>query len=358
MIRVGWNNSSKHFGTKLSFEKPDRIEFCVKGLVELFNPEILIRPIEDFKTSPLYLESITLACLTHSEEYVERIRNYKTNQFKCRKCGETLRCLEKVEFDKFIDLSKTCEFCSNQLDQTNIYCWASIDTYLTPDTFDIAIEAIGVIIQLLDWMSKTESTDKYTFALVRPPGHHCSNDPNGFCIFNNVFVGAKYAQTLGYCKVLILDIDFHHGDGTELLVKKTSDPNISFVSIHGYGELIYPGTGKLSSMEQNILNIPLEITQEVKSRLYITDGCYQNIMDTQVFPFVESQNPDLIIVSLGFDAHRDDPLEGLNITDSTYLYLTNRLKSLNKPIMFVTEGGYNVKTIRRLIPKMIEEITS
>ena len=91
---------------------------------------------------------------------------------------------------------------------------------------------------------------------------------------------------------------------------------------------------------------------------YIDSWYYQNILNTQVFPFVQSQNPDLVIVSLGFDAHRDDPLEGLGVTDSTYLFLANKLKSFNKPVMFVTEGGYNVKTIRRLIPQMIEEMSS
>jgi acetoin utilization deacetylase AcuC-like enzyme len=117
----------------------------------------------------------------------------------------------------------------------NIYCFTSIDTYYTPNTFDVALEAVGTIKRLLDWLwisSDSANGCSYAFALVRPPGHHCANDPNGFCIFNNVFAGTKYAQSLGWKKVLILDVDFHHGDGTEKLIRAASDPNISFVSIH------------------------------------------------------------------------------------------------------------------------------
>ena len=356
MIKISWNTSSKHCGSKMSFEKPDRIEFCIDGLIEKFNPDIFIKPIDNFVSSALYVESLDLVNSIHSQDYVERIKNYKAKQFKCRKCENTTKCLELMSFLNFIEFKKSCWFCSNPLSLDNIYCWVSIDTYLTPYTFEIALEAVGTIKKLLDWMSLAPQSNKYTFALVRPPGHHCANDPNGFCIFNNVFAGAKYAQTLGYKKVLILDVDFHHGDGTESLILNSSEPNISFVSVHGFGENIYPRTGKFSNQEKNILNIPLEITLETESRLYVTDEYYQNIIVEQVFPFVNSQNPDLIIVSLGFDAHRDDPLEGLNISDSTYLFLVDKLKESDKPVMFVTEGGYNVKTIRRLIPMMIEKI--
>ena len=167
-------------------------------------------------------------------------------------------------------------------------------------------------------------------------------------------VGAKYAQKIGFSKVLILDVDFHHGDGTQQLIEANPDPNISFVSIHGYGEAIYPGTGKESNLGQGILNIPLVMTQHLESRSYITDDYYQELLDSQVFPFINNISPDLIIVSLGFDAHKDDPLEGMAISDLTYIYLTLKLKQLDKPVMFVLEGGYNIKTIGRVIPKIIE----
>lgn len=185
---------------------------------------------------------------------------------------------------------------------------------------------------------------------------HCNNDPNGFCVFNNVMMGTKYAQKIGFEKVLILDVDFHHGDGTQALLEANPDPNISFVSVHGYGEAIYPGTGIKSNLEQGILNIPLAMTPYLESREYVTDNFYQELLNTRVFPFIDNKNPDLIIVSLGFDAHRDDPLEGMNITDLTYIYLAQQLKQLAKPVMFVLEGGYNIKTIGRMIPKIISAL--
>ncbi len=89
------------------------------------------------------------------------------------------------------------------------------------------------------------------------------------------------------------------------------------------------------------------------SRLYITDEYYQGILVNQVFPFINQQSPEFIIISLGFDAHKEDPLEGMNISDQTYLFLTEELKKLNIPVLFVLEGGYNIETISRLITQMI-----
>lgn len=281
------------------------------------------------------------------------MKDFVSNIFICRNCGKKNTFREKKTFSQAILSKPNCIECNNKFDLDNLFCYASIDTYYTNDTFNIALEAIGVIKNLLDLM-KLSST-KYSFALVRPPGHHCNNDPNGFCVFNNVFVGAKYAQNIGFEKVLILDVDFHHGDGTQKLIEAnpTSNQNISFISIHGFGDSIYHGTGKVSNIESNILNIPLEMTPHIESRYYITDEYYQNILNSQVFPFISMFNPDLIMISLGFDAHKDDPLEGMAISDLTYLYIVLKLKQFDKPLMFVLEGGYNIKTIARIIPKMI-----
>lgn len=96
------------------------------------------------------------------------------------------------------------------------------------------------------------------------------------------------------------------------------------------------------------------MTPHPESRTYITDDYYQELLDSRVYPFINNINPELIIVSLGFDAHQDDPLEGMGISDLTYIYLTQKLKELGKPVMFVLEGGYNIKTISRMIPNMIK----
>lgn len=347
MIKIGYNNSTKHYGSTSHYEKPDRVNFCIDRLKKELYDKYFIQS-NTLDTEQLY----NLAKKVHTEEYIDRMKKFKSKSFICRNCNKKNIFREEKTFEEALTNKHCCTNCDIVFNFDNLYCYATIDTYLTYYTFQIALEAFGVVKNLLDLMTLNDT--KYTFSLIRPPGHHCNNDPNGFCVFNNVMIGTKYAQEIGFEKVLILDVDFHHGDGTQQLIEANPDPNISFVSIHGYGEAIYPGTGDKSNLEQNILNIPLNMTPHLESRTYITDDYYQEILDNQVFPFINNFNPDLVIVSLGFDAHQDDPLEGMNISDLTYVYLTLKLKQLGKPIMFVLEGGYNIKTIGRIIPKMIE----
>lgn len=346
MIKIGYNNSTKHYGSITHYEKPDRVNFCIERLKKELYEKYFVST-NSYDTNQLF----DLVKSVHKEEYIERMKNFKSKSFVCRNCNKKNTFREPKTFEDAILVKSCCIGCDIGFDLENIFCYASIDTYYTHHTFEIAFEAIGVVKNLLDLMKSNNI--KYTFSLIRPPGHHCNNDPNGFCVFNNVMVGTKYAQKIGFEKVLILDVDFHHGDGTQQLIEENPEQNISFVSIHGFGETIYPGTGGKSNLEHNILNIPLHMDSYLESRLYVTDDYYQKILDSQVFPFINDKNPDLIIVSLGFDAHQDDPLEGMNISDLTYIYLTLKLKQLNKPVMFVLEGGYNIKTIGRLVPKMI-----
>ena len=349
MIKIGYNNSTKHYGSHTHYEKPDRVNFCVDRLKKEFDEKYFMNPNSN---SIDINDLMKIIKLVHNQEYINRMKNFKSKSFICRNCSKKNMFREEKTFEEALEKKNICFICDTVLDFDNLFCYASIDTYYTYHTFQIALEAIGVVKNLLDLMISNDM--KYTFGLIRPPGHHCNNDPNGFCVFNNVMIGAKYAQEIGFKSVLILDVDFHHGDGTQKLIEANPDPNISFVSIHGYGDVIYPGTGGESNLKQNILNIPLAMTPHLESRIYITDDYYQELLDSQVFPFINNIKPELIIVSLGFDAHKDDPLEGMAISDLTYIYLTLKLKQLNKPVMFVLEGGYNIKTIGRIIPKMIE----
>ena len=175
-----------------------------------------------------------------------------------------------------------------------------------------------------------------------------------FCIVNNVIVAAKYAQSLGYNNVGILDIDFHHGDGTENMIK--SMENIYFVSLHGYGIGVYPGTGDVTTNSDKILNCPIPVTPQKKSRRHVTDDYYLNIITSQTMPFLLKQKLDIIIISCGFDGHRDDPLEGFNLTDNAYVRIVQTLKPIGIPLLFVTEGGYSVNAIARTVRKMIDEL--
>lgn len=348
MIKIGYNNSSKHFGSSTHYEKPDRVNFCVSRLKnELVDNDYFIHS----QTNKNLFQLIQIAKLVHHDKYIETMRDFESKSFVCRNCNKKNSSKNRQTLNSFVISNEKCTHCFNPFNLDNIYCYATPDTFYTGYTFYVAMDAIGVVSNLLDTMITGEI--KYTFALVRPPGHHCNNDPNGFCVFNNALISAKYAQKINFSKILILDVDFHHGDGTQKLLEETPDPDISFVSIHGYGEGIYPGTGDKSNLEKNILNIPLEMTHHEETREYITDEFYQKILDSQVFPFIKEKNPDLIIVSLGFDAHQSDPLEGMNITDLTYIYLTLKLKEYGCQVMFLLEGGYNIKTIGRVIPQMV-----
>ncbi len=351
MIKIGYNNSLKHWGGDSHYEKPERTHYCVENLKSIYEDNYFISVSEndiDYEEKKEF--AIQLIKQVHSSDYLTKIKYLRTNFIICRSCNKRTILKSKRTLEDFIIAKPNCLGCDNKFNYDNIYCYASVDTYFTGHTFEIALEGVMVLNELLNQMKNTNLT---SFGIIRPPGHHCNNDPNGFCVFNNVFVSAKQAQKHGWQKVLILDVDFHHGDGTQELVEKHNDPDISFVSIHGFGENIYPRTGKESNLEKNILNIPLNMDLGPDSRSYITDEFYQNILVNQVFPFINQQNPNLIIISLGFDAHCDDPLEGMNITDETYMFLTQKLKKLNIPLLFVLEGGYNIETINRLLCKMI-----
>jgi len=264
---------------------------------------------------------------------------------------------EKLTFNNFIKKQSTCSNCNIQLSESNIYAHIDSDTYFTSDTTKIIFEGIAVLDQMVKQIVSQEI--KYGFALIRPPGHHCCNKASGFCICNNAVVVTRIAQEAGLSKVLILDIDFHHGDGTQSLI---TDKNLTacqisnthLISIHGFGPGIYPGTGSELESTENVLNIPIHIDKATKSRIFANDDFYQDIIDTRVKPYIENFDPDLIVVSLGVDAHRDDTLEGLNITNETYIHIASTLKNFTKPIIFVLEGGYNVNIIHSVISKMIQ----
>ena len=202
------------------------------------------------------------------------------------------------------------------------------DTYISPLTWKSAYKSVMGVIRAIDLV------DKYNkiFIPTRPPGHHtgrfgvANTISQGFCIFNNVAIGALYAKNKGFEKIVILDIDLHHGNGTEDIVKNLE--NIYYISLHS--KYIYPGTGTESY--NNIYNFPLEPQT--------SDTEYIKILESNVSKILSSINPDLIFVSLGFDAHKEDPLSTLNITFRSYKTLFNIVKS--HKVIYVLEGGYHL----------------
>jgi acetoin utilization deacetylase AcuC-like enzyme len=284
--------------------------------------------------------------------------NFKSSMFYCRLCkqsmgpGNTTGKSNKITFNEFLKARPICTYCKKNRTLKDIFAYADSDTYITPFTFSAVLDGIKVLKVLIDEIHKKRVL--YGFALIRPPGHHCNNNPSGFCIGNNAIIASKYAQKCGYDKSLILDIDFHHGNGTAELIKSNRDKNIYMCSIHGFGPNVYPGTGSEKENTNNVYNIPLDISIDPNSRKYITDDYYLNIIESNVNNFIKKVHPNIIIISCGFDGHQDDPLEGFNLTDNAYVRIGQYLKSLQIPLLFITEGGYSVQAISRSICKMVQ----
>ncbi len=216
------------------------------------------------------------------------------------------------------------------------------DTYVTPESYELALLAAGGAAAAVDAIMTGQVRNG--FALVRPPGHHAESDRvGGFCLFNNVAVAARHAQAAhGAHRVLILDFDVHHGNGTQRIFY--SDPSVLFTSLHLYMPYyFYPGIGALheTGVGQGngfTLNVPLPP--------HVGDKGYGRILTELILPKVEGFQPDLILVSAGFDAHWQDPLAtaGLTLTGDAYLaraLVAMAEKLCNGRILFVLEGGYH-----------------
>jgi acetoin utilization deacetylase AcuC-like enzyme len=217
------------------------------------------------------------------------------------------------------------------------------DTFTSPDTADLAklaagagIVAVDVILSAQQSMAAGEVAS--AFALVRPPGHHAeSARAMGFCFYSNVAVAAAHARAHGLARVAIVDIDVHHGNGTQEIFYP--DPGVLFVSTHQYP--FYPGTGAAREIGAG----PGEgFTANLAMEGGSTDGDYQRVIDGAVLPMLQQFDPELILVSAGFDAHEDDPLGQMRMTTAGYAWTAGRLVAAARhagcPLALVTEGGY------------------
>jgi acetoin utilization deacetylase AcuC-like enzyme len=221
------------------------------------------------------------------------------------------------------------------------YAYLDPDTSMNPKSLSAALRAAGAVVRATDMVIGGEVSN--AFCAVRPPGHHATPQrPMGFCIFNNVAIGAMHAiERHGLERVCVLDFDVHHGNGTEDAFHE--DPRVMLCSTfqHPY----YPYCGADSGNE-HIVNVPLPA---------MTDGRgFREAVERFWLPALESFEPQMVFVSAGFDAHRDDPLAYLKLDDADYRWVTEKLMEVahrhaKGRVVSTLEGGYNTEALGRCV---------
>lgn len=295
--RFAWHLTGRHHP-----EKPSRTDAILQALKEkkLLLPENLLTPRSASK------EEIALI---HLPVYIELVEQ------------EALKCTSLGILD-------------------GSYTLVTGDVQISPPSYDVAKLAAGGVLTAVDSVMKKAFSS--AFCVIRPPGHHASiNKGMGFCLFNNVAIGAKYAiSKYGLSRILIVDWDVHHGNGTQDIFE--SDSRVFYFSTHQ--SPLYPGTGARDERGcGNILNCP--IAPGKLSRLHVMQA-FQN----ELLPAMEYFQPECIFISAGFDAHRNDPLGGMNLTEEDFGELTLIVKEIAEEhcegrIISTLEGGYDLQAL-------------
>ncbi|HHD79676.1 MAG TPA: histone deacetylase [Epsilonproteobacteria bacterium] len=280
-------------------ESPQRLRAINQAIKSLYNKLKFVSPIKVSKS---------ILTLVHPLEYIENIENLS-------------------EYGGSIDSDTLC----------------SIDSY------DAAAMAVGAGVVALDGIKQGDF--ERAFCAVRPPGHHATpTQAMGFCLFNNIAIAAKYAQSIGYKKVMIIDFDVHHGNGTQDTFWE--DDTVFYFSSHQ--AFAYPGTGAESHRGEgrgkgytaNFLIMPES-----------TDTELLDIYENDLPPFIEKFKPDIILVSAGYDLHESDLLAQLNITtEGIRTMIRGMLDRSDIPFIFFLEGGYDVKALGENVKVTLEEM--
>jgi acetoin utilization deacetylase AcuC-like enzyme len=220
------------------------------------------------------------------------------------------------------------------------------DTFTSPESQEVALLAAGAAIQAVDHALTGKEP---ALALVRPPGHHAERDrAMGFCLYNNAAVAAAHALAQGLARIAIVDIDVHHGNGTQWIFY--DDPRVLYLSTHQFP--FYPGTGAADEIGQAAgagftVNIPLEAGAG--------DADYSLVYGSIARPVLERFGPELVIVSAGFDAHERDPLASMRLTTAGYAAIVQSLRSSAGAagLALVTEGGYDLQALGECVEASI-----
>jgi acetoin utilization deacetylase AcuC-like enzyme len=226
-------------------------------------------------------------------------------------------------------------------------------TYVTTGSFDAALDSAGASIACVDAVLDGRAT--VALALTRPPGHHAmAMTPMGFCLFNNIAIGARHAQRRGAERVLIVDFDVHHGNGTQDIFNW--DNTVFFLSSHQFG--IYPGSGGEEERgagpgEGFTLNVPLPA--------FAGDAAMARVLDALIGPAAERFRPDLMLVSAGFDAHFNDPLSLMQVSGTGYHDLVAGLAEIARALCggrmaFMLEGGYDLPALGNAVVNVVRAL--
>ncbi|MBW8039546.1 MAG: SUMF1/EgtB/PvdO family nonheme iron enzyme [Planctomycetes bacterium] len=274
-------------------------------------PQRLVAIVERLKASGLYSQLLALTPSPASVEWLETVHSPEYIQRAQSSCRNGTRYLD------------------------------SMDTPISTKSYDAALMAAGGVCSAIDAIMQKKVTN--AFCAVRPPGHHAVEDAAmGFCMFNNVAIGARYAQKKhGRSKILIVDWDVHHGNGTQAMFY--DDPTVLYFSVHQYP--FYPGTGSEAEkgtgkgVNYNI-NVPLPPGS--------TDAVYLEAFKEVLLPAALSFSPDFVLISAGFDAHENDLLGGMKVTTQGFAELTKVVKKIAREccqnrLVAVLEGGYDLE---------------
>jgi len=235
--------------------------------------------------------------------------------------------IEKVHSEEYLNFLKSTLGHSGKIDA---------DTYFVENSYDVAMKAVMASINAAEnALNKNDS-----FALIRPPGHHARyNKGMGFCLLNNISIAANHLTEKGVKKVLILDLDCHHGNGTQEIFYKRSD--VYYISLHQYP--LYPGTGSENEIGEGE---GMNYTRNIPLKPYTDDDTY--LKKLEIFKNIAIKyDPEVILVSMGYDTYINDPLTTMNITIEGYYRIAKFIKDTAREIGvgvgFFLEGGYNLE---------------
>lgn len=283
-------------------ERPDRM----RAIDKVLGHELFTGLKRD--EAPLRADVETQILLAHPKPYLEMVRN-------ARPAGEG----EHVHLDP--------------------------DTVMSSGSWQAALRAVGAGLEAVDRVMDKASGTRNAFCQVRPCGHHAeSQRAMGFCLFSNIAIASLYARAKHGCeRVAVVDFDVHHGNGTQDIFE--TDKDLFFGSTHQMP--LYPGTGALSETGVgNVFNAPL--------RSGDGGSAFREAMQSRILPSLRNFSPDIILISAGFDAHRDDPLASLELVEDDFMWITEQLleiaeKQCDGRVVSMLEGGYDLKALARSV---------